>query len=895
MKPFTGKYSLVAIAIAQLFPVVAFAQDASQAGEQIAAATGPVVEVAAATAGADGTAQTAADTIIVEAQRSTNAMARAAQKDAPNLVNLMTAEDIRKLPDVSVGESLRRIPGISLETDTGEGRYINIRGIDSDLNSTTFGGLRLPASNNASPQVGGRAVAMDAIPNGLVGAITVTKTNLPEQDAEAIGGTIEITPKTAPSNGRAFAEGHIGSGYEALRGTGITDLTVSAGGRFGGDGNDDGSSQAYRRRPFSIVATAAYYEDKRGIDDVEPAFIDAAPYAAPSQASVGWDQRWYQYHRQRHAYGLDLGYTPDANNSFYVRGFDVGYTETVHRQRLTVSPDGAPTMVGNSFVDTLALNGFDKTLRDEKEKIGNDVIVLGGKSKFGDDSVLDYRIGYTRGSYDKLYDYNSDFNYTPQNGNAAISYNFTGEGYTPLYTISNADYLNPANYSLVKLVNSTETIRDTETSGAANYKMPVRWLDGEQESFKLGISDRNRHRSLDNPQYSLPGSLLGLPLTSAISGSNISFYNGQYQNMPQINVGQLQAMYGGQMTSTPSNIKTAELSYARDKENVSAAYGQYQWERGDYQVITGIRVERTHGVYDGIAASTDGNGNNVFTPVEGNKTYTNWFPSLQGRYTIDQDTQVRAALSSTIARPGFPQVSPSLTVDTGADTVTSGNPQLKPITAHSFDLSLEHYMPNAGIASIGVFDKEISNYIVANQTSQVFPNSGIFAGLVGAAKVYTFSNAGSSYARGLELNYEQRFKHLPGIWGGLGAGVNYTYVSSRFEIRPGEYATLPSTSRNTGNVSLFYEREGVTLRLGGYYTSADLWAVGGSKQTDVWNDGRFTVDFGSSVAIDRNLSVYLNAKNVTNTPLKFYEGQVNRTIQREFYGPTYQAGLNFNY
>jgi outer membrane receptor protein involved in Fe transport len=109
---------------------------------------------------------------------------------------------MQKLPDVNTGEVIRRVPGISLETDTGEGRYINIRGLDADLNSTTFGGLRLPPTNSSSPSGAGRAVAFDSIPIGFVGAIKVTKSNLPEQDAEALGGTIDITPKTAPSAGR---------------------------------------------------------------------------------------------------------------------------------------------------------------------------------------------------------------------------------------------------------------------------------------------------------------------------------------------------------------------------------------------------------------------------------------------------------------------------------------------------------------------------------------------------------------------------------------------------------------------------------------------------------------------------------------------------------------------
>lgn len=216
---------------------------------------------ATASAAEPSNAKNALEEITVTAQRTTEAEAREAQMEAPNLINIETFEAIRKLPDMSTAEAARRVPGISLETDEGEGRYVNIRGFDADLNSTTFGGLRLPPTNNASPFNGYRAVTLDSIPIGLVGAITVTKSNLPSQDAEALGGTIEITPKTAPPGGAPFFQGNVGSGYEPLRRTPVVDVAVTGGGRFGGSGDN---------RPFSIVATATYYENKRGIDDVEP-------------------------------------------------------------------------------------------------------------------------------------------------------------------------------------------------------------------------------------------------------------------------------------------------------------------------------------------------------------------------------------------------------------------------------------------------------------------------------------------------------------------------------------------------------------------------------------------------------------------------------------------------
>lgn len=871
MIPRTLRQTTLAIAVAQVFAVHgASAQD---------------VATAAAPAEPE---MSAIQSVIVQAQRTSNATARLAQKEAPNLVNLLTAEEMRKLPDVNIAESVRRVPGVSLETDTGEGRYVNIRGLDADLNSTTFGGLRLPPSNNASPFGGGRAVALDAIPSGLVGAITVTKTNLPEQDAEALGGTIEITPKTAPANSKPFFEGHIGTGREQLRGTGIADVSFSTGGRFG-VGTPSEGLQSFADRPFSVVVTSAYYEDKRGVDDVEPAFLDDGVHSPSTYA--GWDQRYYQYHRQRHGVGIDLGYQPSATSSYYMRAFDAGYTETVMRNRLTVTPDGDPVATATGFIDGVTANGFDKTLRQEKERIDNKVYMLGGKNSI-DDKQLDYRVGFTRGSYDKLYDYNSDFNFTPSTG--TVSYNSGGAGNTPRFSVAGADYLNPTNYTLAGFANSTTAIADKEWSLSANLKMPVAWGGFADESAKFGASARVRKRVVHGQPISYTD-LPALPLAAASSGSNVTFYKGQYQNGPQLTEGLLQNALVGNQIFTTSDRTNAALQYQSDKEDVYAAYGQYQMTAGKLTVTGGVRAELTRATYGANSKGVNADGNDFVAPTTQDKTYRNFFPSVQGRYALTPATQVRAAYSSTIARPGFNQVNPSLNINPSSNMVVQGNPNLKPITANSFDLSIEHYLPNAGILSAGVFDKEISNYIAASVANQTFPKTGLFAGFVGVAHVASYANVGKARVTGMEMNYEQRFKQLPGAFSGLGAGLNYTYVNSSVNVRPGENSLLPSTSKNTANATVFYERKGLNLRIGKYYLSRNLFAIGGSSATDVYSESRSSVDFGSSYAVSDNLSVYFNAKNLSNTPLRFAEGTSGRTTQREFYGATYQLGLNFNY
>ena len=849
----------------------------------------------------------ALEEVIVLAQRTTIEIARAAQQEAPNLINLTTADEMAKLPDVNTGEAVRRIPGISLETDTGEGRYINIRGLDADLNSTTFGGLRLPPTNNSSPSGAGRAVAFDSIPVGFVGAITVTKSNLPEQDAEAIGGTIDITPKTAPADGRPFLELKLGGGTELQRHTGITDLAMTAGTRFGGP------TGGYQ--PFSVLVTASIYNDGRGIDDAEAGFVDQQP-AVPDKAIGGFDQRYYQYHRQRHGYGIDLGYAPDEANKYFVRYYDAGYTETVHRNMLQWNFDGPSTVSPtnpNVLLDVFTAGDFAKRLRDEKETLDSKVFEIGGKNALTS-ATVDYHVGYTKGTYDKPYDYNSKFT-SSASGTASYD-NSTNPNWPTLNVLTPAGFspADPSSYTLGKMQNSNQHSDDHEWGIGANVSIPTRLTSRADEQFKFGINARIRDKVGDSQSWSMSAPT-ALALSSVTTGGNVSFYKGLYQNGPNINPAAMQAYWAANNGADAANsdpVSTA-LNNIHDKEDVYAAYGQYQFGYGPVGVVAGVRVEQTKATYSGFKADTSGSPESASCPklgtdstpvcaVSADKTYNDFFPSAQLRYEFSADLIGRLAISSAIARPGFGQVTATTVVDAGGNIIT-GNPDLKPTKAISFDAAIEHYLPHAGIVSVGVFAKDIKDYIVTNAQQTTTQKT---AGNLGLALLTSFTNGAAAHVYGVEANYVERFRSLPGALGGLGVSANWTWVQSKYTVPVVDPATnlttlsrdsvLPSTSRNTANAELLYEMHGLNLSIGAYYTNRNIFGMGSSASTDIWAQDRFSVDFGSQYKVNDTLQVYLNAKNLTNTALKLTEGEgENRVIQREFYGVTLQAGVNVKF
>ncbi|MFC5740404.1 TonB-dependent receptor [Dyella tabacisoli] len=843
---------------------------------------------------ADGKAVTL-QALKVTAQTTPAEMARAIQQGAPNIINVLPATEIQKLPDVNAAEAVRRVPGISLESDTGEGRFVNIRGLDADLNGTTFGGVRLPPTNLASPMGGGRAVAFDSIPTGLIGAITVTKTNTPDQDAEALGGTIEITPKQVPPGKDRFFEAEVGTGIETLRNTPIKDYSLSGGGRFGAD------------NAFSFIGTIAYYEDKRGVDDIEGSYADDQSNGTPDKVMNDFEQRYYRYHRRRLGYGGEFNYQPDADNRWYVRYFDAGYTESVSRQRLTYNMFQGGT--GSVMVDPSNPKGFidpnvtyDKSLRDEKETIDTRVLTLGGENHF-QSFKIDYLAAATYGSYNKPFDYNSDF---ASPGAVNVAYDNISDPRFPRFrNLNGPNPLDPANYALSSLQNSTEHDHNQEYTGAFNVTIPTSFFQGgddhgADENIKFGASarKRDRHGSIERFTYGVPA----LPLTQFATNNAVTFYDNHYQNGNNINGTALRNFLSSNPGLFPlANPQGDQQSDAQGtssaKEDVYALYGQYQFAPTEkLSVLTGVRWERTLATYVGNQILRDTNGNFVGAiPNSRSHSYGNFFPTVQLRYELAEDLVARANYSKTIARPGFNQVTAAILIDPAADNVTQGNPNLKPTTSDNFDLSLEYYLNDGGVASVGVFDKELSNYIVnKEEVGVIFPNNGLFAGFTGAAKVFTFDNLSSAHARGIELNYQQKFTRLPGWLGGFGVGANYTYVNSSGEIRPGEHLQLPSTSRNTGNLMLFYDKGGLNVNLGAYYVSKNIFGVGGSAATDIWSQARFSLDLGASYAIDQQWSLFLNAKNLTNTRLKFTEGPSNsRPIQREFYEQTITVGARF--
>src|SRR4030081_1212301 len=145
--------------------------------------------------------------VVVTAQRLGESQASALDRrqSAPNLVNVLAGDAIRELPNLNAAEAAGRIPGVTTERDEGEGKYVQIRGTEPRLSNVTINGAHVPGT-----QAGSRIPKLDDIPSDILAAIEVTKTLTAEQDADAIGGSVNLVTKTPEGAPSGYVAGQYG-------------------------------------------------------------------------------------------------------------------------------------------------------------------------------------------------------------------------------------------------------------------------------------------------------------------------------------------------------------------------------------------------------------------------------------------------------------------------------------------------------------------------------------------------------------------------------------------------------------------------------------------------------------------------------------------------------------
>jgi len=677
------------------------------------------------------------------------------KRSADIVVDSLSSDDIGAVPDFNIPDALRRIAGVTSQFDEDEGRFVNVRGIDANLNVVTLDGLSLPSSGDFGGT--GRAVDLEFLPSISVKRLEVYKTFTPDLDGGSVGGQINLVTRSAFDHpGFSLVGRGTVSYYELTDVPGDNALpkrveaTVST--RFGSD------------RQFGLVMTGLYQVRPRdqvkffSVNGLTDVFPNITPGDRFNTTIYGNDQERYGgngklEYKQGDTYAFLSGYWYKQQetetryvNNLQIRSQDI--TET--------SPTTGRALMA---LNNVTADYFPIATQGRGVQAALD-------QKFGEQGHLFGTVGYGV----QIFDHETPALAFATSRNTALGFDFDTSHLvqTRAEVDDPAYFADPANYTATQA-----RYRDLHTEeGVFDAKLTYAW-NAERGAygfgFKAGAEYRRLRRERDNEQYDLSAAdRATLKLADFLSADS---YASIYQPEPflLIDTRKLQSFF-----DTVTLVRDASASTSSDftyVEKVASGFAMATFIGERFKLIAGTRYEHTD--FSADAAGQSG--------VVGG-TFGNWLPSANLRYDLAPGLIVRAAYSRTLGRPNPGDLAATTTVtDAASDAavdviVTRGNPDLRPRRADNFDLSIEHYFNGGdGLVSAALFYKDIRGDIFQLRTL------GDYEGQ--SAEFRQNINAVGSKVKGIELSAVLgRMPFLPGALSGFGLSANVTFLDGEMTI-----------------------------------------------------------------------------------------------------------------
>ena len=329
---------------------------------------------------------------------------------------------------------------------------------------------------------------------------------------------------------------------------------------------------------------------------------------------------------------------------------------------------------------------------------------------------------------------------------------------------------------------------------------------------------------------------------------------------------------------------------------------------------TGLRLEGTETSNTGYLVVTNADGSwGGTTPQYGGGSYVNPLPSVQLRYNIDSNSDVRAVYGRGISRPDPYQLVPYVVFTTGGgpsgnNLVQIGNTGLVAEHANDFDVLYERYLPAVGMIEGGYFYKQITQPIYLQQSTIPATGSSL-SQLYAGAYVQQEVNGDHAYVQGIEFAYQQHLSNLPGVLSAGRINANFAYTNSKIYNLPNrtDSPALVGQAPFSWNIGPSYATKRALVSVGISHNSANIYAYQYQSSgpgavpyglTGPNGDNYFyshtQVDAKASYYITKGFSVVATGLNMNNEVFGFFNGSPKYVNQREYYKPTYSFGLRWN-
>jgi len=875
------------------------------------------------------------DSFVVTLGEEVQNLEIAMQRDAPNVITAVGTEAYGNVGSNSVGNLLQYVPGLTVEGFDGEAFTASVRGMDPAFGSITSDGAKLAGQAEGG---GGLNRAASVLDIGLVNfsEIEVIKAPTPDKAADSTGGVINLRTRSVFAS-REPSSGRVTLGMSAPMRKGAEFQSIDPNITFNyrrllGDGSGDAKwgftlNGAYSTRYLIRDQTTIDYETT--FDTANPDY----PYVSALGKQIGHQEL------NRRSFGANLEFRPN-DTSRYLIGYKYNGSDRFADNRIrTWSSRG--TTIGEVVLPDGYESGTRYTggTRIEEGYTRNEVFWPRGQFSARGINVkleteqhvwrfaADHETGPWKVSYDLNYSSYDRFNRSSRDWGGQTQLDIRDVGIrasgfqdSPDWDIEYAGGRGADAYADARTFRFDDLNRDLSENQVWSGKFDVtRYLDFERAPtyIKAGVSfDSGTQKQFPTvfDRYTFQGDL---------DGYGFADFKGRFgldsDDVGDTNFNPLQddwaAYFPGLLSAQAVRADVFDNNsddwsapsrrnggYNRDRgwgEDISAGYIMAKSDlfNSKLSLLGGVRYERTEvSAYDNTRA--DPIAGTTFTADT--DSYTDYYPSIHATWDFLPNWKGRLSHTKSIGRVNPTNIIPNITVNADDEgllgTINVVNVGLEPRYVDNFDASIEYYPENGGKFSIGLFQKDMSNFIYSvSETVGIGPDNG-FGGDYEGWELRTKRNGGKGEVKGWELDYRSPSLGNFVSWlEGFSVFANYTKLKATGDYGDEGSDILSGFKPETGNLGLAYRKSGTSVQVRANFRGEYLRFYNSNPARARWEFDQTKYDVNIERKITDNVSFYLDLINITNTNGRRFWGppeEGRRLAWVDNNGPELYSGLN---
>lgn len=850
------------------------------------------------------------------------------KRDAEQVVESISAEDIGRLPDASIGEAIARLPGLTSQRLNGRANVIAIRGFGPDFSQTTLNGREQTTTSD------NRSVELDQYPSEIVSRVDVFKSPTASLVGQGLVGTIDIrTIRPLETSERIIAIGARGSYADigALN-AGSRDLGYRLNATYVDQFADD---------TLGIALAASYVDEPYQVQE-----FNAWGYGGFNGNAIIGGSKSFVTSTQLQRLGVNgtLQWEPAPEVTLTLDGFYSNFDDDQSKRGIelplgfgafgtTVSPTGIQVQDGQVVAGTF--NNVRGVIRNDIFQRKADLYSFGFNADYEGDDGWNFMgdIGYSRTDRNELSleSYaGTGFNGDDTGNGAAATIGFVS---TPTGTVfsPNLDYSNPATIFLTDPLGwgggtvpqagySNNRIIEDELW---QFRTEVeREFDGSfLRSVQFGLNYTSRSKTLtpDEAFIRLPTGVLQrtIPNQYLLESTNLAYLGlgpiVSYDARDLIRDGVL--LLEPRVAVGPGAAFDVLSKGYTVKEDLLTAYLQANIEAElDFGTLTGnIGVQAINSDQESSGFINTPTGPQRLSLGD---NYWDVLPSLNLSLRLESDTVIRFAASRQIMRHRLDDARISIgygidnSVPGGIIRGGGGNPFLRPYRANAFDLNFEQYFGRGGVIALQLFYKDIKSYVFPGRFAfdyAGFPaptNASAFPNLPTLGTLDAPINTDDGELYGAELAVTLPLENITSALEGFGITGGVSLTETEVLDPAGNPGQIPGYSKWVANGTAYFERWGFNARVSARHRSTfigDFTGFGGSPTRrralgETIIDAQIGYDFQEGSALD-GLSLYLQGQNLTD---ERFASVVNtstplQVVDYQIYGRRFLAGFTYRF